>query len=144
MLSSSICRKCSTAPRAQSWPYRYYCINQHTMGKWHNLGRTPRSCARPESPYQSVRLSADNRGHETTKSRYHTPICDSKTVGWPYKTQLILKPKNKHIFFLSIPTPTIIAEKNKLYIYLFIFLEQKNMTPPIKKKLTHIVYYKYQ
>ena len=40
--------------------------------------------------------------------------------------------------------PTIIVEKNKIDIYVYYFLKKKNRTPPIKKKLTHIVYYKYE
>ena len=31
-----------------------------------------------------------------------------------------------------------------LFIYCIYRLKQKNRTPPIKKKLTHIVYYEYQ
>ena len=46
---------------------------------------------------------------------------------------------------VKIPTPTIIVEKNKTNIYIYIyFFNKKYRTPPIKKKLTHIVYYKYQ
>ena len=31
-----------------------------------------------------------------------------------------------------------------IIVYIYIFFKQKNRTPPIKKKLTHSVYYKYQ
>ena len=46
---------------------------------------------------------------------------------------------------VKIPAPTIIVEKNKTYlcIYVFFFFERLSRTPPVKK-LAHIVYYKYQ
>ena len=31
-----------------------------------------------------------------------------------------------------------------VYTRIYVFFQQNNMTPPIVKKLTHIVYYKYQ
>ena len=46
----------------------------------------------------------------------------------------------------KIPTATIIVEKNKICVYIYIIFLPKYMTPPIEKKLAHIyvVYYKYQ
>ena len=50
----------------------------------------------------------------------------------------VLKNILRSIFIKYQHQPLYIVEKH------YIYLKQKNRAPPIKKKLTHIVYYEYQ